>query len=529
MSHGKQHEGGVASRTRKQTRMRPRDEEGTEDDRAHSSTHVSPAMRIYRHALESILAMLKLCDLAQVLAVSREWSAAVRSMEPIHASMERNDWGTIREKASFRPLPPIERLVASPLLRHLATIHVRQQHAWTRLNNESLALLAQHAPCLTSLGCELTLTPNHPLILPAKLASLQLQLSSTYPASVINGVLTALAALPSLSRLHLDFSFNYVSAVKVSILATAPSLTDLEFEASSTDAAKLADLQIDQIRSSLGHLQRFSIGSRKSADIARLLQPPVTAQWRDIGPVRADERTGELMLRLPTLTKLDLLDLKNTAALEFLPQLPLLTALQLFCCADAACDELLAALQLCSCITELNLRCEFNSAHWSALFAKLPLKRLTICREELDTLRCFAAGPIIQSLEELTLQSLNLPSSEISHLYGLRLLRTLHFDRCFFSRLPDDTLASFSPPSALLPALTELRHTWIRGCPRKTSTSAPTAWIGVARRLSGCSSDARCEASRLARGSLAPVPAARLSVQTAPQPSNGALTSLCPL
>ena len=51
-------------------------------------THVSPAMRIYRHALESILGMLKQGDLVQILAVSRSWAAAVRSLAPINALID---------------------------------------------------------------------------------------------------------------------------------------------------------------------------------------------------------------------------------------------------------------------------------------------------------------------------------------------------------------------------------------------------------------------------------------------------------
>lgn len=45
-------EGSIASRTRRRTRIRSRDDGGEEETHfAQSSTHVSPAMRIYRHAL----------------------------------------------------------------------------------------------------------------------------------------------------------------------------------------------------------------------------------------------------------------------------------------------------------------------------------------------------------------------------------------------------------------------------------------------------------------------------------------------
>ena len=81
-------------------------------------------MRLYRHALESVCGMLELTDLAQILAVSREWTAAVRSMAAIHASIQRDQLVSLREKQAFRPLPLIEPIVGSPLLRHLAAIQL---------------------------------------------------------------------------------------------------------------------------------------------------------------------------------------------------------------------------------------------------------------------------------------------------------------------------------------------------------------------------------------------------------------------
>ena len=58
-------EGNLASRTRRQPRMRSRNDDD-DDEKQHAAqppAHVSPAMRIYRHALESIFAMLQLHDL----------------------------------------------------------------------------------------------------------------------------------------------------------------------------------------------------------------------------------------------------------------------------------------------------------------------------------------------------------------------------------------------------------------------------------------------------------------------------------
>ena len=230
---------------------------------AQSPARVSPAMRIYRHALESVLGMLELCDLSRALAVSRAWSAAVRSMKPIHATIHRHFILESSARTAFSPLPPIVRLVVSPLLRHLAGIHLKGVGRWsgvcsTPLNNESLALLSQHAPNLQSLRCVLTLTPTESVVLPAKLQSLELQLGSdaSYPAikyadAVINGVLTTVAALPSLSRLHLclaAFRSRYGSSVDLSLLSACRSLTDLALEHAQGSYLELSDTQVEQIR-----------------------------------------------------------------------------------------------------------------------------------------------------------------------------------------------------------------------------------------------------------------------------------------
>ena len=357
--------------------------------------------------------------------------------------------------------------------------------AWTRLDNTSLGLLAQHAPNLTSLQCEITLTPNEPLILPAGLASLHLQLDATHTDAVINAMLATLAALPSLSTLGLWLSaFERASSINLALLSACPTLTVLTLETFHGGPPKLSGLQVDQIRSSLGHLHCLSICSFETDDLTRFLQPPITARWRDIGSVAAGAATGDLLLRLQTLTKLNLHYVQDAANVDFLPQLPHLTALTLDCSKikmvpggggeddeyqAAWCipvDAVLKALLLCTGLITLTLTCGFNSAHWSALFAKLAnLKTLAIHvggidAGELQSLQCFTTGPITESLEELTIHRTNLPPSEVSYLYALRRLRSLHLECCFTSRLDATTLISLFPPSAILPALTELSHSW---------------------------------------------------------------------
>ena len=56
----------------------------------------------------------------------------------------------------------------------------------------------------------------------------------------------------------------------------------------------------------------------------------------------------------------------------------------------------------------------------------------------------------------MALRDLDLPTSELSNLYGLRRLRTLYLDHCFASCLDDATIAALVPPTPVLPALTLL-------------------------------------------------------------------------
>ena len=292
------------------THTRMRDEEDEENPHSQKpSAYASPAVRIYRHALESIFEMLNLADLSHTLAVSPEWSAAVRSMKPIHASIEFDKHSSI-ERHLVRLLPPIEGFVASPLLRHLGTIHISHADESTRLDNASLALLTAHAPNLTLLSCTLVITSMASLILPAKLQSLHLTLDVNFTGAVVDAVvLTALVALPSLSCLSLTLAaFVRQSPIDLSILSACPSLTDLTLGTKNGGPPMLTNAQVKQIRLFLGHLRRFNVGWMNADDLARFLQPPVTARWQDIGHVYADVRIGEPLLRLPTLTRLELPD-----------------------------------------------------------------------------------------------------------------------------------------------------------------------------------------------------------------------------
>ena len=57
--------------------------------------------------------MLELKDLIQILSVSRSWAAAVRSMKPINAKIQRSE--PAHEVNGFCSVASIRRIVVSPL------------------------------------------------------------------------------------------------------------------------------------------------------------------------------------------------------------------------------------------------------------------------------------------------------------------------------------------------------------------------------------------------------------------------------
>lgn len=93
-------------------------------------------------------------------------------------------------------------------------------------------------------------------------------------------MLATLAPLPSLSRLNLELSvFEDVGgAVDFRLLAACRSLSVFQVRITLGEFSLLSNAQLEQIRSSLGQLDRFSAGWMQPTKFARLLLPPVTAR-----------------------------------------------------------------------------------------------------------------------------------------------------------------------------------------------------------------------------------------------------------
>ena len=130
------------------------------------ATQHAPVSRLYRHALESIFAFCSLKDLGSIMAVSRDWQAAVQSMAPIGSAF-------ISARLAFKSF--VAQHVAlralcmansnsnsaagsgSRLCRHVGQFICT--HSWRhchRLSPLALLELSQLLPQLTALRCELT-------------------------------------------------------------------------------------------------------------------------------------------------------------------------------------------------------------------------------------------------------------------------------------------------------------------------------------------------------------------------------------
>jgi hypothetical protein len=118
------------------------------------STSVHAAPQLYRHALESVFGFLSLAELSFVLAVSRDWSAAVGTMRSISAPAPR--------PSLIWRLPPLDlrRVCASRLSRHVSALGGDCRRVSS--DSDTLALLSVRMPHLTSLQCKLDLAPPPP-------------------------------------------------------------------------------------------------------------------------------------------------------------------------------------------------------------------------------------------------------------------------------------------------------------------------------------------------------------------------------
>jgi len=289
---------------------------------ASSSSQSRPAL--YRDALTSVLAFLKLRELAAALSVSKEWRAAVSSMRPAMLTAD----------SSFEPLDALLSS-SSPLRRHVGQLG-QQGHdvCWLRANQ--LAALCHAVPELQSLSAQLELVPvEAPLLFPPRLQRLSMLLVSW--RNEVDETAAALpAAIGQLQQLHtlrLRMRFGQVSLAPLKQLS---QLHDFELHVPFP-------LRVEQFAAevrALHWLYRLHIdvpyaidqAPRASLFTALLHDAPEerigAMQWRDfvISHLMFTDELTPLLLRLPSLERLEG-DLSSCTRFKFLTALPRLTHL----------------------------------------------------------------------------------------------------------------------------------------------------------------------------------------------------------
>jgi len=422
------------------------------------------ALRLHRHAQESVFAFCSLCELAAVCAVAREWRAAVGSMAPLQ--FHQQDCGDDRAL----------QICASPLSRHVNAIRGRAGSNDAVPTCALLQPLSQRMPHLRSLRVSVRLPIASPLAFPARLQQLYVEISCAAGASDerltagFNETLAAIAELAHLEKFFLAMPrrANFWPDCSLAALALLPSLRSLHLVVS---AVRLSDKQVAELRA-LGHLDEVQISPMTKPLMCRLLATPHTLRWRYFdGFTCITEEMAPLLTSLPLRILEGRLDTPNC---DFLAQMPQLTKLLLHYYGRVTMDaeRVLSALGQCVQLRVLSLQAPkaaflpFTSAQLGTCLARLSrLRSLRISSlGGLTTLACLTQGRLPRTLTSLILCGFDrrLPLAEWRHLLQLSALRSLSLWGVFDEQLSAEDQALLTPPSQspLLPQLANFRCKW---------------------------------------------------------------------
>ena len=437
---------------------------------------------LYTHALESIFAFLTLRELSTVLAVSHHWSGAVGSMRSIDAACSR---------CGGFPILTVRAMCGScSLCRHIASLGVCGREAKIHQPVETMKRVASSMIRLRSLHCGLVPTLKSIAFL-SRLTHLWISITTGQgqeaDAAATHATLVSVTrSLPQLQSFGLGLPY-FNPLQRFHALHGLRQLTDLQLSWPYGEEIRLSADQANDLRTgSCARVQSFEIDDLGSSPELQqsLLRSPHDLQWQ-----RLRGRGGCFQLRdaascalvgsLRFLTQLSFVYSYRVDS-SFLLQLVHLTDLTIDFENEPNAEEngenepqmeaqgrylqgrrlLLQALQECKPITSLCLDfCTFNSRQMCALLPALPsLQRLHLrSTPRLDSLRCFGAGSICNTLTHLTLWGdRQLAASECVHLHALRALTHLKLTSCFVDPLPPHERSLFEPPSALMPRLAEL-------------------------------------------------------------------------
>jgi hypothetical protein len=281
---------------------------------------------LYRDALSSVLSFLSLHELAAVLSVNKEWSAAVQTMRPAMLTAD------IFAKE-------LDGMLASRLRRHVGELGKWDERCEYKLSLQSNELppLTRALPQLVSLSGMLSLVDDALPVFPSQLQRLHVRLRNSASGLPVNAtqLLAAIGQLHQLHTLRLRM-FQNQADLSLRALQQLPLLRDLHVAASIASVAQFAaDMR------ALPWLHRLRIGTAEGGQtqLVALLHALLgdvpeeelrTLQWRDFtldGFVFTDELTP-LLLRLPLLERLSAC-LSRCTRFDFLTALARLTQLEL--------------------------------------------------------------------------------------------------------------------------------------------------------------------------------------------------------
>jgi hypothetical protein len=411
------------------------------------STTPPPIALLHRHALESVFAFLSLRELTFALSVSRDWTAAVRSMGRMELKIRR-------------PVSPLVQLAQSTMSRHVGRIKLLD------LTDSTLAVLATRMAHLRELHCTLALPPSdEPLAFPAALRRLNIDFVVLAGAIRFNAATAAIGRLPLLEELtirldELDPQFSFAP------LAALPLLGRLEI-IRPRDGAELAlsDAQVDQLRA-LPQLREVKM-PMTTALLRRLLRQPHQLRWHQISlPVALDDEAAALLLQLPLRTSINAV--AQCDHFDWLRGLPNLSFVSLSSGAapgdvrQLRVASMVAGLQHCTRIQTLMLcNPELTVAQLAELLPRLPqLRSLQLAGLAIDSLSFLAQPPLTNQLRSLSLMVCRrLPPAELHRVQALRALNALTVFHSFSAPVDQPSLALYWPPSAALPQLEKFSYT----------------------------------------------------------------------
>jgi len=318
-----------------------------------------------------------------------------------------------------------------------------------------------------------------PARFPAQLRSLRmwllvdlsedLEIGASYDA-----VLAAVAHLELLEELWIlvGVSTEHWAAADCSLVALArlPRLRALALRFSGFDVPLLSDAHVAELRS-LKSLEVFKVDRLDTPLLSRLLAPPHTLRWQELGGLwNLSEDDAALLVSQPLCTLDARLAMPHA---DFLLQLPQLQTLKFSSAGTVPVDSgrILQAVGSCAALRKLTLEdragefgMHFTSAQLSGCVASLSNLRFLQLdgATELTTLSFLSAGNLSRTLTELYLYNFprRIPHNEFEHLLVLQELCALSLHNVFDLPLSAADLALLAPrtQSPLLPHLTNFSH-----------------------------------------------------------------------